>query len=396
MACATEDHSAIAEGSSAAAADNGSAAALLDALDAWLRDKTIENILPRQQAKALLIDLRDDRRFWAQQRRQFAIVWTNIEVAMRVETRPLSIVMGDESCARFLDAVEQMDDDPALVRAVLRSELIESVLGKILYEAIMEFVQQADLLGTVINQLPVIGAIRMQMLTAARKQLDILLGPQIKRFLGEYTAAAADSAAVKLLSPETEGQRRRARRKLGKKVLAKPISELFTISDIEMVLVRDAVWLAVQEFRLPDEQELVDKLYDEFGQQPFTIMLPSTSAMSKGDAPFFERGQSVLLSVLERFLASDEWGTWLETRVDMSLGTEGAVQRRELPERSAAAKQQQLEEKWQQPPTVRGELTQRQQQQKQPGVDPSGVEQAAEPEEASDEAEGVASWDGWD
>ena len=123
------------------------ASALLDALDLWLRQQTIENVLPKHQAKALLADLRDDRRFWAQQRRQFAIVWTSIEAALRVETRPLSTVMGPDSCERFLDAVEQMDDDPALVNAVLRSEVFETVLGKILYDAIFEFVQRAGKLA---------------------------------------------------------------------------------------------------------------------------------------------------------------------------------------------------------------------------------------------------------
>jgi len=305
---------AAAEQSSATAmmpSSGSDASALLDALDLWLRQQTIENVLPKHQAKALLADLRDDRRFWAQQRRQFAIVWTSIEAALRVETRPLSTVMGPDSCERFLDAVEQMDDDPALVNAVLRSEVFETVLGKILYDAIFEFVQRADFLGNVFNQLPVIGAIRMQMLTAARKQLDEVLGAQISRFLGEYTVAAVESAATYLLSAETESKRRRARRRLAEKLLAKPIAELFQVSDIEMVLVRDAVWLAVQEFRLPDEEQLVDSLYAEFGHQPFTIMLPNRSTAARGDAPLYERGQSVLHAVLERFLVSGEWSTWL-------------------------------------------------------------------------------------
>lgn len=97
---------------------------LLDALDFWLRRETIESVLPRAQAKALLTDLRDDRRFWAQQRKQFAVVWVSVEAAMREEVRPLSTVVGPDTTARLLHAVEHMDDDPALVNAVLRSEVV--------------------------------------------------------------------------------------------------------------------------------------------------------------------------------------------------------------------------------------------------------------------------------
>ena len=85
------------------------------------------------------------------------------------------------------------------------------------------------------------------------------------------------------------------------------LPQLVQISDLEMALVRDAVWSAVQEFRLPNESELVDRLYAEFGAQPFTLLLPSNAAAERGNAPLFERGRSVLLDILERFLASESW-----------------------------------------------------------------------------------------
>ena len=105
-----------------------------------------------------------------------------------------------------------------------------------------------------VAQLPVLGAIRMQMLKTARAQLDSLLGDQIARFLGEYAAEAAEDAATYLLSEDTEHMRKQARRKAAEKLLSKPIGELVQISDLEMALVRDAVWSAVQEFRLPNEE----------------------------------------------------------------------------------------------------------------------------------------------
>lgn len=137
---------------------------------------------------------------------------------------------------------------------MLRSEIVEKLLGKVLYEGIFEFVQRADLLGNIFAQLPLLGAIRMQMLKTARSQLDAVLGDSLARFLGEYTASAAESASAFLLSPETASARRRARRSAAAKLLAKPVRDLVQISDIEMALVRDAAWSAIQEFRLPHEE----------------------------------------------------------------------------------------------------------------------------------------------
>jgi len=295
----------------------------LDALECWLREQTIASVLPKEQAKELLTDLRDDRRFWAQQRRQFATLWVSVEEGMRNEERPLGTVLGPVTSERLLDAVEAMDDDPALVNSILRSEIVEKMIGHILYEGIFEFIQRADLLGNIFNTLPIIGAIRMQMLKTARQQLDVLLGAQLSKFLGEYTASAAESAASFLISEDTASARRKAKRRAAEKLLAKPIHELVEVSDLEMALVRDAVWSAVQEFRLPNEAQLVDRLYGEFGEQPFDILLPSTSAASRGDAPLFERGRSVLVDILQRFIASDTWSGLLLAR---SLGgLDGAV-----------------------------------------------------------------------
>ena len=46
---------------------------------------------------------------------------------------------------------------------------------------------------------------------------------------------------------------RRARRKLGKKLLETPIAELLALNELEMAILRDSVWTAIQEFRLPNE-----------------------------------------------------------------------------------------------------------------------------------------------
>ena len=293
-----------------AAVPASAADSLLDALDSWMRAQTVEAVLPKVEAKALLLSLREDRRFWAQQRKQFSVVWITFEKSLRDEKRPLSELLGSETSKRLLTAVEEMEDDPALVNTVLRSEIVEQLLGKILYEGILEFVERSDPLGNFLGQLPLLGLVRQAALQTARKQLDSLLGDKLSNFLGEYTASSVESATTFLLSPETADVRRSARRSAAAKLLAKPVRELVQLNEVEMVLVRDSVWAAVQEFRLPDETDLLDRLYDEFGRQPFSILLPSKAAISRGDAPLFERGRSVLGTIISSFFASSEWQSW--------------------------------------------------------------------------------------
>lgn len=102
---------------------------LLHALDVWLRRQPVSSVLSRAQAGALLIELRSDRRFWAQQRQQFARIWVALVDGLSQETRPLAVVLGSGTCERLLSALEQMDEQPAAVNAILRSEVVEKMLG---------------------------------------------------------------------------------------------------------------------------------------------------------------------------------------------------------------------------------------------------------------------------
>ena len=64
---------------------------------------------------------------------------------------------------------------------------------------------------------------------------------------------------------------------------------------------------ALQEFRLPNEEQLLDALYAEFGEEEFAILLPSISQASRARGSSevrqrFVRGSS---EVRQRLLAAE-------------------------------------------------------------------------------------------
>jgi len=195
--------------------------------------------------------------------------------------------------------------------------VVEKMLGHVLYEGIFEFVQRADFLGNAINGLPIVGPLRKQLMLAGRERLTLILGDQLIKFLGEYSASAAQNAAGFVLNVDNRPYFRAARRRLGKKLLETPISELLALNQLEMAILRDSMWTAIQEFRLPNEESLLDALYDDFGAEPFAILLPTQSQVDRGDAPFFEAGRDVLHGTLTQFLASADWRAWTEREVLM-------------------------------------------------------------------------------
>ena len=138
-----------------------------------------------------------------------------------------------------------------------------------------------------------------------------MIGDQLVSFLGQYSATAAGHAASFALNEDNRVLLKAARRKVGAKLLKTPISQLVSLNELEMVILRDSIWSAVQEFRLPNEDQLLDALYAEFGHEPFEILLPKQNQADRGGAPFFDAGRDVLRGTLSSFLASDDWARWM-------------------------------------------------------------------------------------
>jgi hypothetical protein len=61
----------------------------------------------------------------------------------------------------------------------LASPAVVSVIGSVLYEGIFEFIQTVDILGNIVNGLPIIGPVRKQIMTGLKRELDRTLGKQV-------------------------------------------------------------------------------------------------------------------------------------------------------------------------------------------------------------------------
>ena len=105
------------------------------------------------------------------------------EKALREETRTLGELLGAEASEKVLKALENVSGDADATRSFLRTPAVEKVVGSILYEGIFEFIKGVDLLGNIINGLPIIGPIRQQ-IDGGEQGLDQSLGNQVKGFWG--------------------------------------------------------------------------------------------------------------------------------------------------------------------------------------------------------------------
>eukprot|EP00614_Pseudopedinella_elastica_P018161 CAMPEP_0172649348 /NCGR_PEP_ID=MMETSP1068-20121228/241742_1 /TAXON_ID=35684 /ORGANISM="Pseudopedinella elastica, Strain CCMP716" /LENGTH=362 /DNA_ID=CAMNT_0013463697 /DNA_START=29 /DNA_END=1117 /DNA_ORIENTATION=+ len=310
-------------------------------LETYVRRSTLRELLPPSELAATVASLREDKELWESYRPTYEKAVKRAEKEFREESRTFKEILGEDASERLLKALEEVAGDADATQAVLRTPAVEGVMGKkeefillcvgassaleevagdadatqavlrtpavegvigsVLYEGIFQFIQTVDIIGNIVNGLPVIGPIRQQILNAFKKELDRTLGRQVKSFLGSYTRAASEQVANLVLSEENSKGFANARRRLGEEVLNRPLNSLVppesTVDELS-----DAAWnIAASPLPIGDE-EVINRVYDAIGNYSLDGLgietPPQISALAT--------------KTFERFLNSDEGKVFTE------------------------------------------------------------------------------------
>lgn len=270
----------------------------LDALDAWLRGQRVQDLVGRDELAEVLRELREDEAFWTRARPEFEAAWARVEARLRAEDRAIRDLIADEAYQRVLDLVEAIEPDPEAVRAFLRSPAVEQSLGQVLYTGIYEFMRKADLLGKVVDRLPVIGPIRKKVMGVLKDELEPLLEGQIKGFLGGFSGHAVERLIQHVLAPEHRDGFRAARRRLAEHVMQRPVRTLLP-DPAATARLRDGAWQALRQAAFRDEAEWLRWAFEDHGEVTLERW-----AWRPG-----ERTRDVMARALERFLGAGEGWT---------------------------------------------------------------------------------------
>mmetsp|Transcript_73025 Transcript_73025/g.142880 ORF Transcript_73025/g.142880 Transcript_73025/m.142880 type:complete len:301 (+) Transcript_73025:133-1035(+) len=224
-------------------------------VESYIRRQTLRDVLPPDDLAVAVAAIREDRALREALRPRYDDVTKRIEDQLRTESRSIGDLMGEKAEAQLLTALEDVAGDADATRSFLRTPAVENVIGNVLYEGIYEFIQTVDLLGNIINKLPLIGPMRQQVMASFKKEIDRTLGKQVKSFLVSYSRLATEQMASMVLSEENAKGFASARRKLGEELLQRPLSSLVP-SARACQEARDGAW-AIAESPLPLSDEVI-------------------------------------------------------------------------------------------------------------------------------------------
>ena len=218
-----------------------------DALQKWIFNEPLSQIVPRDDISSAVKELQGNAAFWDSNKSLFDKWWLQFENTARDEVRPLKEIVGTQATTELLNAIEKADVyDPTTVRAFLQNSAFETMIGGILYEGIFEFIQRVDIIGNIVNGLPIIGPIRQTIMSEFKKNLDRTLGGQVKTFLASFNRVAVQRMIDFILSPTNRLSLQKANRSLVQSLLERPFSSVIPNKETTVML-RDRLWTALRE-----------------------------------------------------------------------------------------------------------------------------------------------------
>jgi len=117
-----------------------------------------------------------------------------------------------------------------------------------------------DIIGNVVNNLPIIGPIRQQIVKEFKKNLDVALGSQVKGFLASFNRVAVQRMVTFILSPENTKSFSKANRGLVENIISRPTSSFFPDQDLSIKFIQDS-WLLFYKIDKKDVKEILDIVY---------------------------------------------------------------------------------------------------------------------------------------
>lgn len=142
----------------------------------WLKDESLRTLLSQEELINIIVETRTTEQQQNKIYEQYNKLFIDIINQIKNEERSLKQIIDKEDIIKLLNFIESIDlYDSLTVKTFLQTSLFENMLGGILYEGIFEFLKKVDIVGNIINKLPIIGPIRITIMKEFKNSLGYII-----------------------------------------------------------------------------------------------------------------------------------------------------------------------------------------------------------------------------
>jgi hypothetical protein len=274
----------------------------------WIRGKSINELVSRVDVTALGREIAKDKQTLERAYQLYDLLWDWTREELEEETRSVRELAGTELSERLVKVAGNTTPDEETARIMFRNPAAEAMFGNVLYEGISEFLSRVDIIGEILDNIPLIGGIKGKIEDNIPQGTQGLVEGRIKKFLGNFSGAACEKGMNVVLSDDHINEVQAVQAEVVEHFLDQPVQD-YVPDPHESDEWKTAVWSAV-ETQLDDVEELMDRLdrfYDDFNAHSLDEFLPE-------ELP--KTACTLFASVIEEFLSDESVHQWMESYLE--------------------------------------------------------------------------------
>ncbi|KAJ1438767.1 hypothetical protein B484DRAFT_444392 [Ochromonadaceae sp. CCMP2298] len=251
------------------------ASGLMDDLYTLLKQESIGSLLPKEDLITMIQECRSNDVIMLKVRERFLHVWKYFHALVYNENRALREIMGPELSEKVLRVAEKLDIyDHRTVRSFIQTPAFSHVLSGVFYEMFFDMGKKVDVLGRIVNRVPIVGPIRASVGRGVKRGLDKTLGVRFKRSLApRLTEDSIKRLADFMVSQQNRSPFESINRNIVDGIISRPLSTIFPNDKEQIEKMRAAAWSMLTETPPDEIFPLISLFYDNVAQTKLSEMM---------------------------------------------------------------------------------------------------------------------------
>jgi len=260
-----------------------------------LEAESVGTLMPKEELVAILVELRKNDIIMEKIHNRFSHVWKYFHFLVYNEKRSLKEILGEDLTLKVLNVAEKLDIyDHRTVKSFVKTPAFSNVVSGVVYESMFDVGRKIDVLGGVVNSIPVVGPIRQGIGRGIKKGLDKTLGVRFKKSLSPVVNEESMQKVAKFMSSQKNKQTfEQMNRNIVENIISRPLCSIFPDSTgDEMDKLRVAVWNIIIEAPPAELYPWLSVLYDNISLTKLSDIIQIDTSITTSPSTGVSSGNS--------------------------------------------------------------------------------------------------------
>mmetsp|Transcript_9107 Transcript_9107/g.20057 ORF Transcript_9107/g.20057 Transcript_9107/m.20057 type:complete len:341 (-) Transcript_9107:34-1056(-) len=252
------------------------ASGLMDDLYTLLKQESIGSLLPKEDLITMIQECRSNDVIMLKVRERFLHVWKYFHALVYNENRALREIMGPELSEKVLRVAEKLDIyDHRTVRSFIQTPAFSHVMSGLVYESVFDVVKNVDVMGRVVNRIPIVGDLRRGIGRGIKRGIDNTIGLRVRTLM---TPVVNENNVGRIADFMSSQKNKKAfemvNRNIVENVISRPLCTIFPpYGSSEFDAMRQAVWNIIVESPPEEIFPLINVFYENLSSTKLSELL---------------------------------------------------------------------------------------------------------------------------